>query len=157
MKDTKIDVRLVGGADESQGRVEIGFYGAWGRVCDDFWDIQDAKVVCKMLGYPYAIAAIGPSTFGDGSGRVWVDNVWCKGEESTLLDCPLQGWGVLSCRQGDYAGVICSSEWMGWGVQLCVCVCVCVCVFCVVCMCVCGCKCVYGCVGVWVWVWVGVY
>ena len=107
--ETKLDVRLVGGSDGSQGRVEIGFYGAWGRVCDDYWDIQEARVVCLMLGYPYAIAAIGPSTFGDGHGRVWVDNVWCKGEESTLLDCPLQGWSVQSCKQGDYAGVICSS------------------------------------------------
>lgn len=45
------DVRLVDGVTPDDGRVEICFNGFWGSVCDDDWDNNDAKVVCRQLGY----------------------------------------------------------------------------------------------------------
>ncbi len=45
------DIRLGGLVHNYKGRVEICYDGAWGTVCDDSWDYQDAVVVCYQLGF----------------------------------------------------------------------------------------------------------
>ncbi len=47
------DVRLVqlDGDKENEGRVEYCNSGRWSLVCYDSWDTNDARVICRQLGY----------------------------------------------------------------------------------------------------------
>ena len=44
-------VKLVGGSNEYEGRVEVCLNNQWGTVSDDGWDSNDAATVCRQLGY----------------------------------------------------------------------------------------------------------
>ena len=92
-----------------QGRVEAYYSGLWGTVCDDGWDIEDAHVVCRMLGFSRALQAVGSAHFGQGTGVVLLDNVGCRGNEKTLANCSHNGWGKHNCGHHEDAGVVCSS------------------------------------------------
>ena len=109
------DLRLVDGNVPWQGRVEI-FYasqdieGGWGTVCDDYWDIQDAHVACRQLGYSRALEAHREAHFGAGSGPIWLGGLVCGSSDASLLDC----WrsleiGAPNCRHSEDAGVTCDT------------------------------------------------
>ncbi len=99
------DVRLVGGVDESTGRVEVFLNGEWGTVCDDSFDLVDARVVCRQLGYRDAARVI--DRFGGGDGPIYLDDVSCIGNEQRLVDCNSQGVGVHNCGHLEDVGVEC--------------------------------------------------
>lgn len=106
-------VRLVGDDQgrSDRGRVEIYANGEWGTVCDDSWSTENAAVVCRQLGFHYALKAARNSEFGEGKGLpILLDDVQCDGTESSLLECKHSGVGTHNCAHYEDAGVICSSS-----------------------------------------------
>jgi deleted-in-malignant-brain-tumors protein 1 len=83
----EIKVRLNGTSTNYQGRVEVKYVGVWGTIDDDGWDILDASVVCRQLGFAGAISAFTGSLFGRGKGPVWFSNVQCNGNETGISQC----------------------------------------------------------------------
>ncbi|XP_036920181.1 galectin-3-binding protein isoform X2 [Sturnira hondurensis] len=104
------DMRLADGKATNQGRVEIFYQGQWGTVCDNLWDLLDASVVCRALGFKNATDALGQAAFGPGTGPVMLDEVQCTGTEPSLANCSSLGWLTSMCRHSQDAGVICSNE-----------------------------------------------
>jgi hypothetical protein len=94
MTDIEIKLERAEGDPIFSGRVLVGLNGAWGTICGEWgWDLRDAHVVCRQLGYFGAVSAKNDDKYGLWSGRVWLRTLSCNGEEKSLLNCSNYGWG----------------------------------------------------------------
>ena len=101
------DIRLVGRNVNNEGRVEVFRSGQWQTVCDNGWDLNEAKVACRQLGYGYAIRVLTGAVFGEGTGGQWMASFSCTGSESRLEFCFTSS---SSCSHSEDVGVICSTS-----------------------------------------------
>jgi len=100
------NLRLQGGTD-NRGRLEIFHDGQWGSVCDDYFDMNDAHVACRQMGFGSATESI--QHFGGGSGPIWLDNVGCSGTEADIRDCSNAGaFGAHNCGHHEDVGIACA-------------------------------------------------
>ncbi|XP_022097154.1 deleted in malignant brain tumors 1 protein-like isoform X2 [Acanthaster planci] len=100
-------VRLKGGFQPYQGRVEIYYGGSWGTICAETWSQNAAIVVCRQLGYSGVRSA--RETFGEGTGPILLDGLNCGGYEDGLGKCPKTSWeGPTFCNHTQDIGVLCS-------------------------------------------------
>eukprot|EP00092_Neocalanus_flemingeri_P030752 GFUD01033395.1.p1 GENE.GFUD01033395.1~~GFUD01033395.1.p1 ORF type:complete len:725 (+),score=108.76 GFUD01033395.1:33-2207(+) len=100
---TNFTIELRGGSVPSQGNLFVNEK----PVCDDFWDISDAVVACRMLGYPSGSATI-ESQFGSVPSVFIFDDVNCNGNEDSLFECSYNPND--NCRSNEGAGVICQES-----------------------------------------------
>ena len=100
-------VRLVDGSSKYEGRVEVHYNGEWGTVCDDGWDLNDAQVVCNELELDGAAVVRVNEFYGEGSRKIWLDDLNCVGTEWTIGNCSHRGWNVHNCEHKQDAGVQC--------------------------------------------------
>ncbi|XP_011669130.2 deleted in malignant brain tumors 1 protein [Strongylocentrotus purpuratus] len=110
LRPNDLQVRLVGSQSSNEGRVEVNFEGSWGTVCDDHFDLNDANVVCRMLGYQRASNYSCCGAFGEGFGAIALDEVDCKGTESNLGHCMKNVLGVHDCTHLEDVGVTCTGQ-----------------------------------------------
>ena len=106
---------------------DVWCHGAENSIADcshDGWGIhgcdhsQDVGVVCgtytsKCLSIWAAVG--GVVMFGEGSGPILLDGVWCHGTEDSIADCRHDGWGIHNCRHREDVGVVCgtyTSQWL---------------------------------------------
>jgi len=109
------NLRLSAGSNYRKGRVEVyissGSQRGWGTVCDDAWDSNDARVVCRQLGF--GDSGSGIQRFQPSASslvEIWLDNVNCVGSESRLIDCQQNRIGSHDCTHSEDAGVTCNGN-----------------------------------------------
>ena len=132
-------VRLVGGSGGYEGNVQVCVTGTWRYVCDQWWHINNAKVVCSQIGYfrssqlhaccifnaecmniiiiitlyyLHADVIVRKSSFyGYAEGTKWIHGVSCSGTESKFLDCPsVTNNETVTCADHEVAGAFCTGK-----------------------------------------------
>ncbi len=96
----------------NEGRVEVCYDNEWGTVCDDSWDPDEARVVCRQLGYPDDVphVILHHAFFGQGLTAIHLDDLDCFGNESTLFNCSHSPIGFHNCLHSEDAGVACTGR-----------------------------------------------
>ena len=79
-------IRLVNGASFYSGKVEVYYNGAWESICTNGWDMMDADVVCRELGFHGAMRTL-TNDFYEGYTYSLFTSVGCSGHEESLFDC----------------------------------------------------------------------
>ncbi|XP_010225858.1 PREDICTED: LOW QUALITY PROTEIN: lysyl oxidase homolog 2 [Tinamus guttatus] len=106
-------VRLKGGANTGEGRVEVLKNGEWGTVCDDNWNLVSASVVCRELGFGSAKEAITGARLGQGMGPIHLNEIDCTGFEKSVTDCKFNTESQ-GCNHEEDAAVRCNVPAMGF-------------------------------------------
>ena len=99
---------LHGETSPFQGRVGIYYHGRQGTICADDWDIQNARVVCRQLGYGPALHAKVAEPYYSNGDPVHLNAVKCIGDELYLAACSHAKFGDNSCTHTIDAAVECS-------------------------------------------------
>lgn len=100
-------LRLSGGGTKSV--VEVKHLDVWGTICPNGFDDQDAKVICRELGYRDGFSYYQHEfTTGERKTLPWLSNLNCSGAEGYLARCGNIRWGdVRNCSKDTKAAVYC--------------------------------------------------
>ena len=113
-KTTAIRLKGSFSASSGVGRVLVFHDGNWRAICAESWDLDNARVVCRQLGYKSVVRTFWERHVFRGSGRIRLNGLNCTGNETSVANCLHGGMGNQSCRQKADAGVECSSTGMNF-------------------------------------------
>ena len=113
------EVRLQGGPNEFEGRVEICEGTQWVSLCSDSgWYTPEARIVCKQLGFDSSqnpIIDASSSLYGMGEESIFIASLRCPSESAPNVSvCEYN----TSDSCSDTAGVLCAGE-CGYFITLC--------------------------------------
>ncbi|XP_071982587.1 lysyl oxidase homolog 3 isoform X3 [Engystomops pustulosus] len=106
-----LQIRIIGGRTQFEGRVEMKIGNSWGYLCSDGWTTKEAMVACRQLGLGYSLHAVTETWYWDAANvtEMIMSGVRCSGTELSLLQCSRHK--SVSCKNTGTrhaAGVICS-------------------------------------------------
>ena len=109
------------------GEVQLNFMDRWGSICPDNWSDREASVVCRMLGHSDGhvintttiIATISDNESSDintedlvvastENQMMWLDDMWCDGDEENIIDCTFRPVGRCECARDRGGAVRCT-------------------------------------------------
>ncbi|XP_048254013.1 B-cell receptor CD22-like [Haliotis rufescens] len=93
----------------AQGTLELYYKQQWGRVCNSGFNVKEATVVCRMLGYLAKHSSVIPVNVTSPRPMV-LDRVQCLGTEPSLNECLHYPWNDTSCSSTSAVGIKCSME-----------------------------------------------
>ena len=108
--DSELQVRLRSGLKSNEGRVELFLNGTWGTICGNDWGIEDANVICRMMGFTRGAWGTHCCSWYSGLSapdQIWLDRVGCVGDETSIAECRHGGWGSHNCDHSEDIGVVC--------------------------------------------------
>ncbi|XP_033158155.1 uncharacterized protein LOC117139728 isoform X1 [Drosophila mauritiana] len=103
-----VQYRLEGGRNSNEGRLEVKHHGVWGSVCDDDFNLKSAQVACNSMGF-FGPAKIEKNIFGNSNGPIWLDQVMCFGNETSIDQCNHWNWGEHNCNHTEDVALHCSA------------------------------------------------
>ncbi|XP_013420480.1 neurotrypsin-like [Lingula anatina] len=106
----QVVLKLEGGKLPNEGRVEVFYNGEWGTICDDNFGMTEADIICRELGFRGAAGTRANGYYGQGSGRIWIDELKCTGNEYNIMECTRNPWGTNDCSHAEDVGVICQTK-----------------------------------------------
>lgn len=122
-------MRLVGGRDDSVGRLEVCRHGMYGTICNTTWTMENTRVVCNQLGFSDQGREVGCSCSvitaavdvsigvwavldGGRAGPIVLDAVNCTGNETDILSCSSND-NASTCSTSMHVELNCSPTHVG--------------------------------------------
>ena len=104
------EIRLSGSSSKTAGRVEVCVESVWTSLCDQSWDLSDAMVACRHLGYsPYgAMPTYGCYT--EEQLSFGITSLNCNGLEQSLFNCSHSNPSLHNCASYNDAGLLCQGN-----------------------------------------------
>lgn len=90
-----------------EGHLQVYHRGKWGYVGDKYWNRSTEEVACRSTSCGEPV--LSTDILRD-SGKVWLNELKCNGDESQLWDCNHPGFGKSDFRKDAVKKIQCSRK-----------------------------------------------